>query len=186
MKLSRIIYIIITKIKNLKYKFIDEKLLLLNCGKVGHGSHILRQSNIIGIENIYLGNNVIIGLGSTIYTTNANVIIKDKVIVGPHLTLITGDHQFDILGKEMIDITDNQKDINLDQDIVIEEDVWIGANVTILKGVTIGSGCVIAAGSLVTKNTKPYGIYAGVPTKLIKMRFTEEEIKLHLDILNKK
>ncbi|OWY07404.1 hypothetical protein B6V74_18410 [Thioclava sp. F42-5] len=54
--------------------------------------------------------------------------------------------------------------------IVIEDDVWIGANCTILDGVRIAQGCVIGAGSVVSKSTKPFGIYAGVPARLIKMR----------------
>jgi acetyltransferase-like isoleucine patch superfamily enzyme len=33
----------------------------------------------------------------------------------------------------------------------------------ILPGVTIGAGCVIAAGSVITKDTDPDTIYAGVP-----------------------
>ena len=66
-----------------------------------------------------------------------------------------------------------------DQDVLIEGDVWCGANVTILKGVTIGRGSIVAAGSVVTKSCPPYSIIGGVPAKLIKKRFSEEEIKLH-------
>ena len=66
-----------------------------------------------------------------------------------------------------------------DQPVVIEDDVWCGANVTILKGVTIGHGSVVAAGAVVTKSFPPYSIIGGIPAKLLKMRFTEEEIKEH-------
>lgn len=34
----------------------------------------------------------------------------------------------------------------------------------------------IAAGSVVTHSVPPYSIYGGVPAKLIRMRFTNEEI----------
>ncbi len=77
----------------------------------------------------------------------------------------------------MIDIKDKLPENDLD--VVIEEDVWVGANVIILKGVTIGRGSVIAAGSIVTKNVEPYSIYAGVPARKIKERFSEEEISEH-------
>lgn len=59
-------------------------------------------------------------------------------------------------------------------DIIIEDDVWVGINATIMSGVKLGKGSVIAAGSIVTKSTEPFGIYGGVPAKLIKYRFSEK------------
>lgn len=61
-------------------------------------------------------------------------------------------------------------------DVVIDDDVWVGSNAVILSGVHIGRGAVIAAGSVVTKDVPAYTIVAGVPAKVIKKRFTEEQI----------
>ena len=61
-------------------------------------------------------------------------------------------------------------------DIIIGHDVWIGDSAIILSGVTIGNGAVIAAASVITRNVGPYEIWAGNPAKLVKKRFTEEEI----------
>lgn len=66
-----------------------------------------------------------------------------------------------------------------DAPVVIEDDVWTCANVTILKGVTIGRGSIIAADAVVTKSFPPYSIIDGVPAKVLKMRFSEEEIEEH-------
>lgn len=60
--------------------------------------------------------------------------------------------------------------------VIIGNDVWIGQNVLILGGITIGDGVVIAAGAVVTKDIPPYAIVGGVPAKLIRFRFTEEQI----------
>ena len=54
--------------------------------------------------------------------------------------------------------------------IRIGDDVWLGARVTVLDGVEIADGCVIGAGSVVTKSTVPYGVYVGVPARLLKRR----------------
>lgn len=61
--------------------------------------------------------------------------------------------------------------------IVIGNDVWIGQGVTILEGVTIGDGAIIAAGAVVVKDVEPYSIVGGVPAKLIKWRFSQEQIE---------
>lgn len=60
--------------------------------------------------------------------------------------------------------------------IEIGNDVWIGRGVSFFTGVKLGDGCVIGAKSLVTKSCEPYGVYAGVPAKLIRYRFPKSII----------
>jgi acetyltransferase-like isoleucine patch superfamily enzyme len=67
-------------------------------------------------------------------------------------------------------------------DVIIGNDVWICDNVTIMSGVTIGDGAVIACNSHVVKNVEPYSIVGGNPAKLIKYRFTPEQIEKLLEI----
>ena len=62
-------------------------------------------------------------------------------------------------------------------DAVIGNDVWIGDGATIMAGVHIGDGAMIAAGAVVTKNVEPYAIVAGVPAKVLRYRFTPEQIE---------
>ena len=61
-------------------------------------------------------------------------------------------------------------------DIVIENDVWIGATSTIMSGVKISNGAVVGGGAVVTKDVPPYAIVAGNPAKVVKYRFSEEQI----------
>lgn len=141
------------------------------------------SSDIKGLWNLSIGNNTSIPKGSTFYCTLAELKIGNRVIFGPNPTIITGDHRIDIKGKYIIDVTDKEKfeeGVNkYDLPVIIEDDVWCGANVTILKGVTIGRGSVIAAGSVVTKSCPPYSVIGGVPAKIIKFRFSVEEIIEH-------
>lgn len=67
-------------------------------------------------------------------------------------------------------------------DVNIGNDVWLGQNCVILSGVTIGDGACIAAHAVVTKNVPPYGIIAGNPGRLVKMRFDERIVEALLEI----
>jgi len=59
---------------------------------------------------------------------------------------------------------------------IIGNDVWIGAYSIIMSGVTIGDGAIIAAGSFVNKDVEAYAIVGGTPAKVIRKRFSDEEI----------
>lgn len=63
-------------------------------------------------------------------------------------------------------------------ELYIGHDVWIGSSAIILPSVmTIGNGAVIGAGSVVTKDVPPYSVVVGNPARIIKMRFSEGQIK---------
>ncbi len=66
--------------------------------------------------------------------------------------------------------------------IIIGNDVWIASNVKIKQGVTIGDGAVLATECFVTKDIPPYAIVGGNPAKIIKYRFTQEQISNLLEI----
>lgn len=71
------------------------------------------------------------------------------------------------------DYTDQEEKYYVD----IGNDVWIGYGCRIKGGVRIGDGAIIAAGSIVTKDVEPYSIVGGIPAKIIKYRFKDDEIK---------
>lgn len=142
------------------------------------------QSDLKGLWNLSIGDGTSIPKGSIFYCTEAPLTIGKKVIFGPHPTIITGDHRIDIIGNYIIDNTEKLPEN--DAPVIIEDDVWCGANVTILKGVTIGRGSVIAAGAVVTRDIPPYSIAGGIPAKVLKQRFTSEQIIEHEKILYKK
>lgn len=67
------------------------------------------------------------------------------------------------------------KEIN--RPVLIGNDVWIGEGVFINDGISIGDGVVIGAHSVVTHDIPAYAVVAGVPARVIRYRFSEEEIQ---------
>ena len=67
-------------------------------------------------------------------------------------------------------------------DTVIGSDVWTGYGSMLLSGVQIGDGALVAAGAMVYKYVPPYAVVGGNPAKIVKYRFSEEQIAALLDI----
>lgn len=71
---------------------------------------------------------------------------------------------------------------NSGPDTRVGSDVWTAELSLMMSGLTIGDGAIIAAGAVVTKDVPPYAIVGGNPAKLIRYRFSEEQIAALLEI----
>lgn len=60
--------------------------------------------------------------------------------------------------------------------IIVGNDVWIGSHAVIRGGIEIGDGAIVAMGAVVTKDVPPYAIVGGVPARIIRYRFSEDQI----------
>lgn len=67
-------------------------------------------------------------------------------------------------------------------DTVLQNDIWVGTEALIMPGIKIGNGAIIASRAVVTKDVPPYSIVGGNPAKIIKYRYSKEEIELLLEI----
>jgi acetyltransferase-like isoleucine patch superfamily enzyme len=174
----RVVFLFVDMINRGTYKYFVmpfKKSMLKKCGKkvyIGKGSDFTYQ-------NISIGNNVSINKDCMFMCTRSEIIIGDHVMFGPHVFMITGSHRTDVEGKFMDQITNEEKRSSDDRCIILEGDNWIGANSIILKGVTIGRGAVVAAGAVVNKDVEPYSIVGGVPARILKYRFSPDQILHH-------
>lgn len=115
-----------------------------------------------------------------------------RTILGHHPTecfVSTHPSFFSMINQSDYRYTDKQKyeevkyiDKEDEIAVCIGNDVWIGQGVSILEGVTIGDGAIIGTGAVVLKDVPPYAIVGGVPAKLIRYRFSEEDIHFLLEI----
>lgn len=156
------------------------KRMMAQCGEEVYFSP---SNSIFSYESMHVGNYVHIGYHADFVATRSRIVIGDHVVFGPHVSIRGGDHRVDVIGKYVDEVKDEDKLPENDADVVFEGDNWIGMNVTILKGVTIGRGAIIAAGAVVNKNIPPYSIAGGVPAKVLKSRFSEEDIVKHEESL---
>ena len=67
-------------------------------------------------------------------------------------------------------------------DIEIGSDVWIGEGAAIMSGVKIGHGAVIGMRAIISKDVQPYEIIVGAPQKVLRKRFTDDQIEELLKI----
>jgi len=128
-------------------------------------------------KSISIGDNVYIGRGAKFSAAIAEINIGSHVMFGPNVLIRGGNHNTDVIGEYMINVKEKRE--SDDEDVNINDDVWVGANATILKGVNIGRGSIVAAGAVVTKSFPPYSVVGGVPAKILKRRFTYEQVKDH-------
>lgn len=107
-----------------------------------------------------------VGLGANnFFGCAGGITIGNDTIIGNFVSFHSENHVFSSVEKCI-------KDQGVSHEgIIVGNDCWIGAKATILDGVSIEDGCVIAAGALLKRgNYKKYGIYGGVPAKLLKYR----------------
>lgn len=155
-----------------------------NFGYVGKNVTIIPPLKIDNPHNVFLYDNTKIESG-TISSTIGRFILKKGSAAAEGLSVHTGNHMM-VVGKFYRTITNEDKLASgqtYDCDIIVEEDVWIGCNVTLLAGAHIGRGAIIAAGAVVSKEVPPYAVIGGVPAKVIKFKWSIDQILEHESIL---
>ena len=163
--LYRFIYKI--RYRNLKvsiFSYIRNSILAPHVGVFGSSSVINSKIGAFSYINSSIVHNSFIGRYCS---------IAHGVIIGP------GSHDLDKFSTSPVFESELEKQkFKTSIRVRIGSDVWIGVGATVLDGVDVSDGSVIAAGAVVTKNTEPYGIYAGIPAKLVRLRFSSEVVSL--------
>jgi acetyltransferase-like isoleucine patch superfamily enzyme len=134
------------------------------CKKFGKTAVIMPSVYAESLENLSVGEKVVLHEFSYVSCGNTEIVIEDNVAIACRCTLVTNKHNY-----EKYSINSSERLMgNTFKRITIKKNAWIGASVVILGGSYIGEGSVIAAGSVVNSTTKPFSLYGGVPAKYIK------------------
>ena len=119
-----------------------------------------------GPEKLIIGRFCAIASGARFLLSSAN-----------HPVLGCTAFPFFIFGGEWLERTvDLLPRITSRGDTAIGSDVWIGRDAMIMPGVTVGDGAIVAAGAVVTSDVPPYATIGGNPGRVIRRRYSDDDI----------
>lgn len=167
--------------------FDENDLKSVGFKSIGKNVKIAKNSTIMGLEHISIGDNVIIDAYCTIVAVKEGFLqIGSYVHIGGYCLLSAGDgirlHDFsglsqgvkvysrtdDYSGNFLTNPTVPEQYVGLKRGLVeIMPYVVIGAQSVILPGVIIGEGSSVGALSLVTRSLPGWGIFLGNPLRRI-------------------
>ena len=154
------------------------------------GDHVLisRKASIYGPGRLHVGDHVRID-DFALITCDAEVRIGHHVHVAAHAALFGGggivlEDFVTVSGRSSVySVTDDYggeamtnptvpDDLTgvVRQRVVLRRHVVVGAGSIVLPGVTIGEGSVTGAMTLVNRSLDPWGIYIGIPARLLRPR----------------
>lgn len=157
---------------------------------LGRNVRIAKNCTIMGLDNISIGNNVIIDAYCTICAVGDGILeIGSFVHIGGYCLLSAGDGIYindfsglsqgvkiysrsdDYTGKYLTNPTIPEKYTGATKGPVrLESYVIIGAESIILPNVTIGEGSSVGALSLISRNLPEWGMFFGHPLRRLGKR----------------
>lgn len=140
-------------------------------GKVGDNFYIEPPFRCDYGCNIEIGNNFYANYDCIIIDIN-KVIIGNNVMIGPRTGIYTAGHPIDAEIRNL--------GLEFGKPIIIGNNVWIGGNVVILPEVRIGDNVVIGAGSVVTKDIPSNVVAVGNPCKVLR-KINDNDKKIWLE-----
>jgi acetyltransferase-like isoleucine patch superfamily enzyme len=127
--------------------------LRLGGAKIGKGSSVWRNTEVIGIENLRIGADSCIAWHCQL-DARAGLIIGDHVTIASYVQIIAGGHDFAAAEFWAVGAP-----------IYIDDYAWIATRAMITHGGRVGAGAIVTANTVVNKEVAPYKIVGGSGAK---------------------
>jgi dTDP-4-amino-4,6-dideoxy-D-glucose acyltransferase len=154
---------------------ISDRCSIYGAGSISIGDHVRFDDFAIltAREPVVIGSYVHISAFAFL-SGQFGIVIEDFVNVSPRATLLSGNDDFSgqwlpgpLVPEELRNVQGGC--------IHLGRHSMVGAHSVVLPGVSFGEGAVVGALSLVKESLAPWGIYGGVPARLIRARKRDVE-----------
>ena len=187
----KILTLLLNQINLIIFKYKNPTCRLYDIKKMN--STIILNQYVVLFDNVTLFD---VNIGSYTYIqSNTNIFnceignfcsIAGNVTIGlaAHPTQYVSTHPvfFDNTQPLPFFFTNSKKFTDTLPRTIIGSDVWIGQGVMIKAGIKVGHGSIIAAGAVVIKDVEPYSVVGGIPSKILKYRFSTEIVSKLLEL----
>lgn len=133
-------------------------LLRLFGARLGPHCHIYPGARIWAPWNLVCEDAVCIADEAIVYNP-ALITLRSHSVVSQQAYLCGASHDIDDPAFPM-----------RSQPIEVGRYAWVAARATVCPGVRLGDGAVLGAGAVATRHLQPWGVYAGVPARLLRQR----------------
>jgi dTDP-4-amino-4,6-dideoxy-D-glucose acyltransferase len=167
-----------------------EELSGLGLASCGADVRISRRASIYGAARIHVGSHVRIDdfvvitcgddadvrLGDHVHVAaqaalfgGGGIMLEDFVTVSGRTSVysVTDDYSGDVLTNPTVPA---HLTATIREPVVLSRHVVVGAGSVVLPGVTIGTGSATGAMTLVNRSLGPWGLYVGIPARLLRPR----------------
>ena len=166
--------------------YLDDELKSIGFKSIGHDCLISRYARFYGAHNMTIGDYVRIddfailsgkiSIGSHIHISayvalygSLGIEINDYSGISARSTIYSAMDDFS--GEHLIGpMSPDSSTLVTGGPVILNRFVQIGAHCVVFPNVIVSEGTIVGACSLVKKSLKEWGIYAGIPAKLIKKR----------------
>lgn len=149
---------------------------------IGNYTQIDAGVRVFAGEGVTLGRHVHLALGSSI-SGGGTCVVGDFAGIGAGVRIVTGSEEIAGDGLTNPTIPSSFRSVRR-ATVIIGKHAVLFTNVTVLPGVTVGEGAVVAAGSVVHRDLKPWGIFAGTPLVQVGERRRDRILELSVDLLS--